>query len=227
MKSNVSNGVEIIPTIVPTSLADILEWSEKFARFAHSIHIDAGDGAFVSNTTWFPTAIYTLPFSDKVLYEAHLMVRSSREIGLQFIRSGCRRIIGHMETFLNADEARGALNFWKEQNAESGLALLIDTPLITLEPLAGAYDFVLLMAIATLGKQGAAFDERIYERVRELHARHPDLIIAIDGGVSAKNIKALAEAGASRFSVGSAISLSPSPEAAYAELAALAESARI
>ncbi|MEK9153906.1 MAG: hypothetical protein AAB798_00375, partial [Patescibacteria group bacterium] len=139
----------------------------------------------------------------------------------------CRRIIGHMETFLNADEARSALNFWKEQNAESGLALLIDTPLITLEPLAGACDFVLLMAIATLGKQGAVFDERIYQRVRELHARHPDLIIAIDGGVSAKNIKALAEAGASRFSVGSAISLSPDPETAYAELAALAESASI
>ena len=222
-----SMHAEIIPTIVPASSADVLEWSEKFAGFAPWIQIDIGDGIFVSNKTWFPTQEYVLPFTDKVAYEVHLMVQSPREIGMQFIRSGCRRIIGHVEVFPSENKARAAIDNWKGQGAEAGLSLLIDTPLEILEPLVSACDVVLLMAIATLGKQGATFDERIYERVRELHTKYPDLTIAIDGGVSAKNIKALVEAGASRFSVGSAISHSPDPAVAYADLVMLAESATI
>ena len=221
------HATEIIPTIVPASSADISEWSEKFAEFAPWIQIDAGDGVFVSNKTWFPPQTYTFPLSDKVAYEAHLMVQSPREIGMQFIRSGCRRMIGHAEVFSTADEAHGVLDAWKGQGAEAGLAPLIDTPLEVVEPPVSVCDVVLLMAIATLGKQGAAFDQRIYTRVRELHAKHPDLTIAIDGGVSLQNIRALVEAGASRFSVGSAISRSPDPAVAYADLVMLAESATI
>ena len=221
------HATEIIPTIVPTSSADISEWGEKFARFAPWIQIDIGDGVFVSNKTWSPPETYQLPPFDTVSYEAHLMVQAPREVGAQFIRAGCRRVIGHLEVFATSDEAHGALDAWKGQGAEAGLALLIDTPLEILEPLVSACDVVLLMAIATLGRQGAAFDERIYARVSELHAKHPDLTIAIDGGVSPQNITALVESGASRFSVGSAISRSPDPAAAYTDLMTLAESATI
>ena len=220
-------SIEIIPTIVPASSADILQWGERFAQFAPWIQIDAGDGVFVANKTWFPSGTDVLPLSDKILYEAHLMVQDPRETGMQFIRAGARRIIGHVEAFSDTNEARGALDLWKGHGAGAGLALLIDTPLAILEPLASACDCVLLMAIATLGRQGAAFDERIYGRVRELHARNPDLTIAIDGGVSEKNIKTLVSAGASRFSVGSAISRAPDPAVAYADLMTLAESATI
>src|SRR3989344_7882472 len=207
--------IEIIPTIVPASSADISEWGEKFARVAPWVQIDIGDGVFVSNKPWSPPETYRLPQFDSVSYEAHLMVQAPQEVGTQFIRAGCRRVIGHLEVFSTPDESRSVLHAWKGQGAEVGLALLIDTPLEAVEPLVSACDVVLLMAIATLGRQGAAFDERIYARVRELRAKHPDLTIAIDGGVSPQNIRALVEAGASRFSVGSAISRSPDPAAAY------------
>ena len=79
------------------------------------------------------------------------------------------------------------------------------------------------MSIPTLGKQGAPFDERIYDRVREVHGRHPELTIGIDGGVGEKNIAELARAGARRFGVGSAITKTPDPASAYAHLMEVAE----
>jgi pentose-5-phosphate-3-epimerase len=79
------------------------------------------------------------------------------------------------------------------------------------------------MSIATLGKQGAPFDERIFERIEILHARFPAAVISIDGGVSVTNIERLAKAGARRFGVGSAITKAPDPKVAYTQLLALAQ----
>ena len=71
------------------------------------------------------------------------------------------------------------------------------------------------MSIAKLGAQGAQFDERIYDRIRELRALDADLDIAVDGGVGMSNIKKLREAGANKFGVGSAICKAPNPHEAY------------
>jgi len=218
-------GIEIIPTIVPSSFDDVALWSGRFKDYAAWVQVDLGDGKFVSNTTWSPAEGETLPYRKKLNYEFHLMTEEPRELGLACIRAGASRVIGHIETFSYTNGAREALNAWKGAGAEAGLALLIDTPFSSVEPLLASCDVVLLMSIAALGKQGAPFDERIYERVRTFHARYPDAIIAIDGGVSEKNIAKLAQAGASRFSVGSAIAKAPDPAAAYAQLNRLAENA--
>jgi pentose-5-phosphate-3-epimerase len=83
----------------------------------------------------------------------------------------------------------------------------------------------MLMSIATLGAQGAKFDDRIFDRIATLHALRPNLVVSVDGGVSESNIERLARAGATRFCVGSAISKSPNPSATYARLMELAKSA--
>jgi pentose-5-phosphate-3-epimerase len=81
------------------------------------------------------------------------------------------------------------------------------------------------MSIAQLGKQGAAFEPRIIPRIEELRAMYPSTTIAIDGGVSEKNIAELVRAGATRFGVGSAISKASDPKVAYENLKTLAENA--
>ena len=231
-------SIEILPTIVPSSFDDITLWGARFKDFAAWVQVDLGDGKFVSNTTWVPAEGEMLPHRDALNYEFHLMTQEPRVLGLECIRAGAKRVIGHIETFSDTNGARAALLAWKKAGpvrgaasngagAEVGLALLIDTPFARVESLVSACDVILLMSIATLGKQGAPFDERIYERVRQFHALYPSVVIAIDGGVSEKNIAGLVQAGASRFSVGSAIAKAPDPLAAYAHLKALAESALV
>lgn len=229
------NGIEIIPTnTCPHDLDELTRRAEIFAAFAPQVHLDISDGKFTPVLSWpygsaqwtEANALGSLPFSDRSQYEAHLMVEDPSELGAILAKAKCTRVIGHIEAFGSADETIAALERWKREGArEVGLALLIDTELELLEPLAHHCDSVLLMSIATLGSQGAAFDERVFGRIEALHTMHPELMIAVDGGVSGSNIESLVRAGARRFGVGSAISKAPDPAEAYRSLLERAESA--
>jgi ribulose-phosphate 3-epimerase len=166
----------------------------------------------------------SLPLARPVYYEAHIMVQEPLRLGTHLARIGCRRILAHAESFIDAHAVKEAFSAWRAGGAEEvGLAFLIDTPLSLVGEYASQCDMVLLMSIATLGKQGAPFDERVYDRIREVHSKYPELRIEIDGGVSEKTLPELIRAGASYFSVGSAITKTPNPAAAYSQLLSLTQ----
>ena len=231
--------IEILPTnTCPPDARELVLHSEAFSKFAPHIQLDIADGIFVPTLSWpykagqwlelehLARKKNALPFSDALFYEAHLMVDTPEVVGELLARAGCRRILAHVEVFADDDSVRNAFSRWKKAGAsEVGLVLLIDTPLSILDHLVSECDAVQLMSIAVLGAQGAAFDSRVISRIAELHARYPKLLIAIDGGVSEKNIAELVQAGARRFGVGSAISKSADPAEAYKHIQELAESA--
>ncbi|KKW19586.1 MAG: Ribulose-phosphate 3-epimerase [Parcubacteria group bacterium GW2011_GWA2_51_10] len=221
--------IEIVPTAVVLKTED-LQLCSKLSAFAEWVHIDIDDGIFAPVISWPYTkkGIYEVPDLSalgNLKAEIHLMVETERKIGLLFARAGARRIIGHVEAFDTTEAAHGALDVWKKAGAEAGLSILLDTPLPVLGPLVPACDFVQVMSVATIGLQGALFDPRAIERIAELNALYPELLISVDGGVSSSNIVDLARAGARRFSVGAAISKSADPAKTYAALKIAAESA--
>ncbi|HEV3245289.1 MAG TPA: hypothetical protein VG102_02950, partial [Candidatus Paceibacterota bacterium] len=216
--------IEIIPTIVPSSFADVEAFIALDRSFATMFHIDAADGVFAPNKTCVPGANEKLPESDKLFFEAHLMMAQPEVAGLAFVAAGARRIIAHVEAFGSENDPKRIFDVWKAAGVkEIGIAFLIGTPLEALEPYLYQCDSVTLMSIASIGKQGIPFDDRAFGRVTDLHARYPDLLIEIDGGVGEIQIGALARAGARRFSVGSAIAKAPDPAAMYQKLKSLAE----
>ena len=229
--------IEIIPTnTCPIDLLELSRRSEAFAEYATCVQLDIADGAFVPATSWpygegqmhelRALAGEGLPYADNLSYEIHIMAEEPKDIGVAFAQAGAARIIGHVESFSDSEEARSALSAWRVSSArEVGLALLLDTPLPVIEPLLQACDFVQVMSIAQLGYQGAQFEPRVFDRIGEIRATYPNLIVEIDGGVSEKNIAELARAGATRFGVGSAISKAADPKAAYEMLKTLAENA--
>ena len=227
-----SNFAEIIPTnTCPPNMIELTRRSEAFSTFATKIHLDICDDIFAPVLSWpyhdtqwvelqkMATDRQLLPYADAIFYETHLMVQDPLRIGELLARVGVRRILAHTEVFGDTQSIRSAFTIWKSAGAsEVGLALLIDTPLSVLDPVIEDIDVVLLMSIPTLGKQGAPFDERIFARIEELHALHPELLIAVDGGVSDTNIADLVRAGARRFGVGSAMSRAPDPSVTYQQL---------
>jgi len=217
---------EIIPTVVPASREDIARIATRFAGVSPMIHIDAADGLFAPSSTWLPESGETLPEQDSISYEAHLMAEEPRVLGERFIRAGAWRISAHQEALGNPEEALQTLAGWRAMGAhEIGVALRIETPLSDAQPLAAACDFLLLMSIGQIGKQGAPFDARALDKVRAAKEMYPHLVVAVDGGVNGSNIAELARAGASRFSVGSAISTAADPLSAYRTLLETAKSA--
>lgn len=231
--------IEILPTnTCPPDLGELTRRSEAFADFAPYIQLDICDGKFAPVLSWpYQSGQWAelqeiakvqsgLPFSDRIGYEAHLMVEEPESIGELLARAGCKRVLAHVETFESDEAVTTAFLKWRQAGAsEVGLAVLIDTPLSILDSLASKCDVIQLMSIATLGAQGAAFDTRVIARIVSLHAKYPNLVIAIDGGVSEGNIVELVQAGARRFGVGSAISKAENPVEAYARIKNLAESA--
>lgn len=231
--------VEIIPTnTCPSDFAELTRRSEAFSKFAPQVQLDIDDGIFAPELSWpyqpgqfaefekMAAAGERLPFADSLKYEIHLMVKEPLHIGELLIKMGASRLIAHIESFENTESAKSAFALWRSVGvSEIGLALLLDTPLSRLEPLISEIDEVQLMSIATLGKQGAPFEERVLERVQALHAKYPSLTIAIDGGVSERNIASLVRSGASRFGVGSSITKAENPTQMYRGLLILAESA--
>ena len=214
--------IEIIPTVVPNSLSEINEVSERYSSFASFFHIDVADGRFAPNTTWLPSEGDRLP--KDYSYEVHLMVSDPHAVGLAFAKAGAHTLIGHIEAFGNAKKAKRAFEEWKNEGAHKvGVGMLLQTPLEEIEPYLPFVDFVLFMTIARIGVQGIPFDERGIARIAEFRSTHPNVALAVDGGVSEENIADLVRAGATRFGVGSAISKSADPSGAYARLRKCAE----
>ena len=231
--------IEIIPTnTCPPDWTELSWRSGLIAQFAPHVQLDIDDGKFAPEISWpfrsgqeaelqkMAEGSLSLPHTDKLLYEVHLMVEEPLQIGKALARGGASRIIGHIEGFADKREAIFALEAWKGARAsEVGLAVLLDTPLPVVEPLLPECDVVQLMSIAQLGYQGAPFEKRVVPRIEELHTKYPHLIIEVDGGVSERNIAELVRAGASRFGVGSAIMKADDPKTAYEHLKSIAENA--
>src|SRR3989344_4266620 len=213
------NVIEITPTCVPDNAESLSNSIEQFRPFAQRVQIDIDDGVFAPHITWPYTAVgsfgeIVLPSIRDFDFEVHCMVARPRDIGLAFGQAGAKRIIGHVETFENAEDAHSVFKVWREEGVkEAGLGVLMQTSVETLDPFVAICDFVHFMSIATIGTQGIPYDSRTPARIAEFRARHPEVVVSVDGGVSEANIAELARAGTTRFGVGSAITKSANPKA--------------
>jgi ribulose-phosphate 3-epimerase len=213
--------IEIIPTVVPQSLGDVVAARKRYGAFAPLLHVDIADGVFAPNTTWTVGLSEKLPDVGDARYEVHLMVQNPLQAGLSFARAGAHRIIGHVEAFAHAERAQEAFDMWhKAGAAEIGIAILIETPLEELAYYLALCDFVHVMTIANIGSQGSTFDDRGLERVAQIRRRYPRVTISVDGGATEASIAVLAEAGATRFCVGSTLAKAKNPEKTYERLRA-------
>lgn len=228
----------IVPTCVPKDREDLIAKIKQVSDFSTSMHVDIDDGIMTPETSWpyvgkgklgesgESERILDIPV-DNFVMQVHLMVSEPRETGEFFIRAGISSLVAHVESYGgNGSALRSTFDSWRARGVrEIGLAILLDTPLRMLDPLLPSCDFLQVLSVATIGAQGAPFDKRAIGRIETLHARFPDVAIAVDGGVSPTTIAPLARAGASRFSVGAAIMHSPDPALSYAQLREIAQDA--
>lgn len=218
-------SAEIIPAVLPDTYEQLGDKLGEVAGFARTVHIDVCDGVFVPRVSWpygdegresFDNILSEkvgLPFWDKLDYEAHLMSANPERIVADWVRAGMSRI------FVHAEAIRDFPAIIKEIGdlTELGIALKYETPLDALAPFAGSAKALHIMSIKRIGYQGEEFQEEAILKVREAHNRFPSVAISVDGGVSLDNAKKLADAGASRLIVGSALFESKNPTETFYE----------
>ncbi len=103
-----------------------------------------------------------------------------------------------------------------------GIAINPETPVLSLEPLAGLVDSVLFLSVVP-GFYGSQFIPEVLGKITEFRRLTPGIPTGIDGGIKAANIKLAAGTGVDTVFVGSAIFISPDPAESFSHLNALVE----
>lgn len=220
--------VQIIPAILPYTFAELTDKIELIKGFTKAVQVDVCDGQFVQNATWpyrkhddsFEKIIHEeegMPGWESIDYEFDLMVNRPEEVVEEWVTAGAARVIVHAEAKGDIAEAFVKLS----GTVEVGLAINIDTPLDLIELHQGRINFVQCMGIDRIGFQHQAFDDKVLNKIKEIKAKYPDLIVSIDGGVSLESAPKLIEAGANRLVVGSAIFNADNPLDAIKQFQAL------
>ena len=220
-----NSQISLVPSLPATSYAELESLLEALDGVTCEIQVDIVDGRFVPFKSWpFTeaegiTALRQLTdHTEKFDFEIDCMVLEVEKYLETILTIPAARVIVH---FGSTERYHDLFNQIRHADAKAGLALTPDIELAVLEPYLPMIDFVQLMGIREVGKQGQPFAEETYARVKKLNHIYPELEIAIDGGVNRETIPGLIEAGASRLAPGSAIAKQADPKAAYLSLKTL------
>src|SRR3989344_67580 len=171
---------EVIPAILATSVSDL---NLKLAQIPKEIklaHIDV-----LEEDIWTDAI--------DIDFEVHLMVREPEKIIDRWVKRGAKRIIVHS---LSGETAKLA-------EIEIGLGVEINIPIEDIFLLIPEVNFVHLMAIDALGTQGDDFESIVFDRIKKVKEKFPQVLISVDGGINITNYQALQNSGVDRLIVGS------------------------
>ena len=201
---------EVIPAILPKSFEELEEKVAIVEEYVSTLHLDICDGTLTKEESWNITEgeESELPFRSEVEYQVHLMMKDPLSVVDDWARLGARDVVVHAEAdLLNISDLKSlgyGLNF--------GLAVNLDTKIESVIDLIPEFDFVHLMSIREIGKQGEVFQEETFAKIEELRAEFPEVLISVDGGVKLSNAKKLLNKGVDILVVGSAIIKASDPK---------------
>ena len=174
-------------------------------RYADIFHLDVMDGVFVPNISFGFPVIEAIASQAQKPMDVHLMIVEPEKYVDRFAQVGASMISFHLNA---SSDPEVLLKHIRSLGVKAGLVINPDIPVEDLFPYLKDADYVLLMSVFA-GFGGQKFIEATYGRIRTLKAEIQrqglDIKIEVDGGVSASNAAALAEAGAEIFVAGSAV----------------------
>jgi len=241
----------IVPAVLPSSREDLEEKLALLSRIpsVSRMQIDVVDGKFAGPASWpytdstgSPQAASKefqdmvkrcemLPHLDRLAYEVDLMCLDAERMAEAWLALGATRLTFHAESttdicrlLASARRRYGAGDGFASGLISFGVALNLASDLALIEPCLYEVEYVQFMGIARIGRQGQPFDRSVFEKVRVFHARHPELPIQVDGGISLPNARELVMLGVSDLVVGSDILKAQDPSAEFAKLEALENS---
>ena len=205
----------IAPSILSADFARLGEEVEQvLASGADWVHFDVMDNHYVPNLTIGPMVCQALrDHGVTAPIDVHLMVEPVDALIGMFADAGASVISFHPDASIHVDRS---LQLIRDAGCQAGLVF---NPAAGLEPLRyvmDKVDLVLLMSVNP-GFGGQSFIPATLPKLREaralIDAAGLPIRLEVDGGVSAANIREIAEAGADTFVAGSAIFNQPDYQA--------------
>jgi ribulose-phosphate 3-epimerase len=190
---------------------------------ADYIHVDVMDGHFVPNITIGPLIVSAIrPLTKKVI-DVHLMIAPADPYLGAFARAGADSITVHAEAGPHLHRSLQAI---RAEGKRAGVAINPATPVSAIEHVIGDVDLVLVMSVNP-GFGGQKFIPESLNKIRQVRALigNRPIDLEVDGGVSADNSRALAEAGADLYVAGTSVFAGNDPTTYAGRIAAIRNAA--
>lgn len=196
--------MQISPSILACDFANLESELNRIAN-ADWAHVDVMDAHFVPNLTLGLPVVEALARVSPIPLDCHLMIEDPDRWAPMYAEAGASSVTFHIEA------ARAPLSLARNLRAlgsRAGMALKPGTAFAPYADLLPELDMVLVMTVEP-GFGGQSFmDDQLpkVRAVREAASRFGgEIWVQVDGGVTASNIEACAEAGADVFVAGSAV----------------------
>ena len=212
----------IAPSVLAADFANLQRDIEMINNSdADWFHIDIMDGVFVPNISFGMPVLRDIAKHATKTIDVHLMIVDPDRYISTFKNLGADILTVHYEACTHLHRTLQAI---KAEGMKAGVALNPHTSISLLEDTIQDIDLVCLMSVNP-GFGGQSFIENTYDKVialKELITRKgANTIIEIDGGVTSKNAKQLADAGADVLVAGSYVFKSENPTKTITDLKAL------
>ncbi|UGS21562.1 ribulose-phosphate 3-epimerase [Flavobacterium cyclinae] len=209
----------IAPSVLAADFANLQRDIEMInVSEADWFHIDIMDGVFVPNISFGMPVLDAINKHAKKTIDVHLMIVDPDRYIATFKKLGADVLTVHYEACTHLHRTLQAI---KAEGMKAGVALNPHTNVDLLEDVIQDIDLVCIMSVNP-GFGGQSFIENTYSKVEKLKAlinrKNAATIIEIDGGVTNKNAKKLADAGADILVAGSYVFGAQDPIATIADL---------
>ncbi|TXI68658.1 MAG: ribulose-phosphate 3-epimerase [Flavobacterium sp.] len=209
----------IAPSVLAADFANLQRDIEMInTSEADWFHIDIMDGVFVPNISFGMPVLDAINKHAKKTIDVHLMIVDPDRYIATFKKLGADVLTVHYEACTHLHRTLQAI---KAEGMKAGVALNPHTNVDLLEDVIQDIDLVCIMSVNP-GFGGQSFIENTYSKVEKLKAlinrKNASTLIEIDGGVTNKNAKQLADAGADVLVAGSYVFGAQDPIATIADL---------